>query len=522
MRSRELSGFVYGALLLVVSCWVGSHLYPPINLDVGCLLYVAKRWLAGDRLYVDVIDPNTPWAIALHVPAEFTAAKLGLDGPTWFSIYVIAAIAISVGLVWRLVQRHEAEFGALTARILPLSVWFVLGVDPGRCFGQREHLLMVAALPYLVLATLRAQNVEVPRRLAAVIALIAGLGFAIKPHFVLPLALVELYVLRARGLRAALRDPVPWLILGVLVSHLVLALVGTPEYLAVVVPFAAEAYTTPAQVLSNAGKILLGLELLPVTLLLPILGGIAFTRRMPLARLLCLFAAACALVSAVQGKGWDYHSVPAMNATLLLILVTLTELAGQHAARLGELTPEDSKLLAACLLIPLLFLDGLRLAPLRDQITFSEGPVHAWLEVMNKTPGNQRALVLSAGMYPQFPAMNYADFRMTMPFMSLWALRGVYERCEGEAANFRAVEAQPEAERFVFRKVVDGFVAQRPQLVAVDRDDAVLDCDEQHFDYLRYFSRDARFAREFRNYRLAAKVGVFEFYERMTGAVARP
>ncbi|MFT3926893.1 MAG: hypothetical protein QM778_30385 [Myxococcales bacterium] len=522
MQSRKLSDFVYGALLLVVCCWVGSHLYPPINLDVGCLLYVAKRWLAGDRLYVDVIDPNTPWAIALHVPAEFTAATLGLDGPTWFSIYVVAAIAISVGLVWQLARRHEAQLGRLTARILPLAVLFALGVDPGRCFGQREHLLMVAAVPYLVLSTLRVEGVSVPRWQTVSIALIAGLGFAIKPHFVLPLVTVEVYALRARGLRVTLRDPVPWLIAGVLVVHLLLALIGTPEYIAVVIPFATEAYTTPAQMLSNTGKILVGLELAPVTFLLPILGGIAFIGRMTLARLLCLFAAAAALVSALQGKGWDYHSVPALIATLLLVIVTLTDLVERHALASNTLTREATTLLAACLLIPFLFLDGLRLSPFRDQITFSESPVRKWLDVMTKTPGNQRALVLSAGMYPQFPSMNYADFRMTMPFMSLWALRGVYEQCETHEGGFRPVEAQPESERFVYQKVIEGFLEQKPQIVAVDRNDAVLDCEKKNFDYLRYFSRDVRFAREFRNYRPLAKIDVFDFYERMTGAVAHP
>jgi hypothetical protein len=190
------------------------------------------------------------------------------------------------------VQDHEREFGTLTARLLPLATLFALGADPGRCFGQREHLLMVAALPYLVLGTLRMNRVAVAGWQTTVIALIAGLGFAIKPHYVLPLLLVELYLLRARGLRVTLRDPVPWCILAILLTHLVFALVATPEYLAVVVPFATEAYTTPGQMLSSAGKILLGLQLGPVTLLLPLLAAAAFTTpRMGLARLLTVFAA---------------------------------------------------------------------------------------------------------------------------------------------------------------------------------------------------------------------------------------
>src|SRR5688572_27474800 len=54
---RAWERWAVGAVLLA---WTLSHLFPPINLDVGYLLYAAKRWLSGDRLYVDVIDINTP------------------------------------------------------------------------------------------------------------------------------------------------------------------------------------------------------------------------------------------------------------------------------------------------------------------------------------------------------------------------------------------------------------------------------------------------------------------------------
>jgi hypothetical protein len=340
---------------------------------------------------------------------------------------------------------------------------------------------------------------------------------------VLPLLMVELYLLRARGLRVTLRDPVPWCILAVLVTHLVFALVGTPEYLSVVVPFATEAYTTPGQMLSNAGKILLGLQLGPVTLLLPLLAAAAFTSpRMGLARLLTVFAAAGALISALQGKGWDYHSVPALLATLLLMLVVLTGLIEGEVLADRSLAPRAGSMLAAFLLVPFFFLDGLRLLPFRDQLWFEDSDVHAWVELLNRTPGNQRALVVSAGMYPQYPALNYAGFQMTMPFMSLWALRGLYEECGEGQSGFRPLEAQSPEEEFVFRSVVEGFTRDDPQYLVIDRGDGLLDCGNQAFDYLAYFSRDVRFAREFRNYRPLTTLGKFAFYERAAAAIARP
>jgi len=512
-RSPSLPLFVHGAVLLAVLLATASHLFPPINLDVGALLYVAKRWLAGDRLYVDVIDVNTPWAIALHVPAEFSALHLGLDGPTWFSIYVLIAIAISVALVRRLSLHHERELGALTAQALPLLTLFILGVDPGHSFGQREHLMMIAAIPYLVAAALRASGTKLPNGERFAIALIAGLGFAIKPHFALPLLLVELGLLFDRGLRATLSDPVPWTIAGVLGAHGLIALLATPEYLSVIVPLAASIYASPDAALAHIGEVLIGPHLVPVVALLPILAVIAFASRMPLLRSLCLFVAGAAAEAALQGKGWDYHTVPAQQGTLLLVVATLTQLLDRQVTAPSS---ESARLIAAAMVLPFLLLDGLRVQPLREQLKFGGGEVHAWVDLMEREGANERALVLSPGMYPQFPAMNYADFKMAMPFLTLWPLDGLYDHCDKGERGYRALDALPPDEAFFFREVVAGFVDEKPDILVVDQYAAVHDCSGKPFEYLPYFMRDPRFARAFRDYRPLTKVGQYAFYERIS------
>jgi hypothetical protein len=524
-RAFHLPTWVRGAVIGILLGWMGSHLFPPINLDVGCLLYAAKRWISGDRLYVDVIDPNTPWAIGLHVPAEFTAEHLGLDGPTWFSVYVVLSVLISVGLVAVLTKRYASFFGPLVAPTLPLLALFVLGVDPNRCFGQREHLLMVAVTPYLVLSALRAEGraegATVSRGLRIPIALIAGLGFTIKPHFLLPLTLVELYLLVNRGWKESVRDLVPWTILAVQVAHLLFAVLVTPEYLEVIVPFASEVYTTPASMVSRALEILFGPDLGPVLVLLPLLGSVAVMARLTLARLLALFALGSATIAALQGKGWDYHALPAIEATLLLTGVVIAHLVERHVAGLSA--SRDSALgLSTVLLLPFLLLDGLRLAPFRDQVQYSKGPVDDWVDVMEQEPGNHRVLLLSAGMYPQFPAINYADFEIATPFMTLWPLMGSYEACAPGEKGYRPLGKQSEEEAYVFEEVVEGLVEERPEIVVVDEADGMRDCSKQPFEYLDYFMRDGRFAREFQNYRPLKTVDHFVFYERHAAVAPAP
>jgi hypothetical protein len=116
--------------------------------------------------------------------------------------------------------------------------------------------------------------------------------------------------------------------------------------------------------------------------------------------------------------------------------------------------------------------------------------------------------------------MNYADFEMAMPFLTMWPLRGLYEQCRPGEQGYRPLDRQSAPEKFVFTEVVEGFVEEKPELLVVDKGDDVVDCSGKAFEYLPYFMRDVRFAREFRNYRPLASLGQFTFYERMARAVS--
>ena len=65
--------------------------------------------------------------------------------------------------------------------------------------------MAIAALPYLLLAARRIEGVATGRGLVLGVAVLAGLGFALKPHFLAVPGLVEALVLLHRG-RGKLRQ----------------------------------------------------------------------------------------------------------------------------------------------------------------------------------------------------------------------------------------------------------------------------------------------------------------------------
>ena len=177
--------------------------------------------------------------------------------------------------------------------------------------------MALAALPYAIAAARRARG-EIPHGRFA-IALVAGLAFALKPHFLGIPALVELYVLHAVR-RRWVRDPVPWFMAGVWAIYLGSLPLLFPDYIGSVLPLVWSVYldlggTTVWQVLLTQH---LGTA---IVLLVPLLCLTWRRRTVPgamLPTILAIAASAALAAAIVQHKGWPYHILPAQMFTCAL------------------------------------------------------------------------------------------------------------------------------------------------------------------------------------------------------------
>ena len=67
------------------------YFLPPLNHDAAALLHFSQRWLAGERLYVDLIDVNPP-LIFVAQPGP------GRDRPANAAQRAVGADALRAGL----------------------------------------------------------------------------------------------------------------------------------------------------------------------------------------------------------------------------------------------------------------------------------------------------------------------------------------------------------------------------------------------------------------------------------------
>src|ERR1700743_99084 len=97
-------------LLAVLGMILFTTLRSPLKDDVAWLLYVARRWMAGRELYVDVVEVNPPLIVWISAIPLQLASVLGIDAQfTAIPMFV----AIVLGCAWwtaRLLQPYGGIF----------------------------------------------------------------------------------------------------------------------------------------------------------------------------------------------------------------------------------------------------------------------------------------------------------------------------------------------------------------------------------------------------------------------------
>jgi hypothetical protein len=482
-------------------------LSPPLNHDVAAILNFAERWVAGERLYRDLIDVNPPLIFALTAIPALIARWTPLDGVQALLLCVMACCV----LAWRMTQalRRDRAEGRVERAVLDALVPLAC-VLAAYDVGQREHLMGLFAIPYAFLAARRIEGLPTSPRLALGVSLAAALGFALKPHFLAVPLLVEALVLARRGPAAALRDPLPWLMALVWLAYLATIPLLFPDYFGHVVPLVMDFY------LGSHGfgllDVLLGDKLGAALVgLLLALGLLAWRGAGVPAQALGCVGVGAFLSAWVQHKGWSYHVVPiAMASGLLAGMVAARWLdRALPAPRAAAAAPGLA--LGAALALGLLHLHGE--SPWR-QIWYDATRDGELTRVLRREVAGERLLVLSPDIYPVYPALNYANARSTLRTMNLWLLVGAYPDCPEGAPRYRETWEMSRPEFLVYRTVAEDFARAPPGAVLVARNPGIPRCGAEEFDVIEYFSRHPAFAETWRRYARVVHMDTYKLYVR--------
>lgn len=513
---RDAAWLLPGVFLVLPLLWVIAYFFPPMNQDVAVILSVAERWFGGERLYIDVIDVNPPLIFMLNLLPVAMAEVLPIGSASALMICVMALAIWATWASYRLLGvLRIAEERTIKLLLLPLLL-FILIVFPSEMFGQREHLMALGMIPYLLLAAVRCEHKPVAWPWSLSIAVLAALGFSFKPHFLIVPVAVEAYLLLVRGPRRALADPVPWLMAGVIAVYVLLAWLITPAYFDFVLPLVMSAYEDIGG--TSYGNIVTGKHLAPYLFVLIPLTIAAFRKRWPhVTRLTAVAALAAAIEGVSQDKGWPYHLLPAQMAAILMLGWAIARVmdqlnkSGEAAARAA------GSLIGLFLLLIYCFAGAARFA-LYDQMDYETSQAGQWQRILERHANGASVLMLTPGIYPHFPAMNYVNIKQASRFLTVWPLQGAYEGCKPSDPRYYTAEQMTDSEKLFGRMTIEDLAKHKPRLVVIDRIPGIPWCGGKEFDFLEYFLMQPAFAAEWQNYEFAASYDRYQLYKRKVNA----
>jgi hypothetical protein len=161
--------------------------------------------LRGARPYVDLVEANPPLILWLNTIPVTIAHLFAVSSGTVFNAMVLGLAVVSVWWCAILLKEIFPEASRLRHAMVLLLLFALLPLSR-EDFGEREHLLLILVLPYVLLTVRWIGDDEPAPRGSLLAGLAAGVGIALKPYFIaLWIALEALALLHRRPGRPWLR-----------------------------------------------------------------------------------------------------------------------------------------------------------------------------------------------------------------------------------------------------------------------------------------------------------------------------
>ena len=501
-----LSAISLALLAVLLAAVMAVALLSPLKDDIAWLLYVARRWMAGRELYVDVVEVNPPLIIWISAIPLQLARWLNVD-PQNTALPAFAAVAL--GSAWWSACLLRPIGGLFAARAPVFSIiGAVLLLIPAADLGQREHLLIAGFLPYLILFARNLSGERIGPAIAVPVGIAAALGCALKPQYGLAFAALEGVALchRLRPWR-----PAPLAAGLTLSAYIGLVALVCPVYFRGAVPMAMALYgatDVSFRALFIACAPLLAAEALAVWLWW---SGRSAPSDQPAARPVerslllsgLTFAPVSSLICFMDGKDWFYHRIPATVATMLVMILWAADVIRRDP---GALRAHWRQLAAAGLAVVLFTgAAAVRLEPEVRQAVEPKATTVARLEGLIRLHHARSYMAFSEWIALGFPVVNHTGVVWASRFDSMWALKGELWR-----AHIDPVAAR---EWPVGRWVSHDFIRTCPDIVVVDTRGDV--------NYIRILSAaDPNFSHAWARYRhLLTFDGLTVYKRRGTGCL---
>jgi hypothetical protein len=499
------------AVLMIGAAAMGCMLalLPAAGHDQMWLLYAANLVRHGAKLYgSELFESNPPLIVWLSVVPSALAGWLHLAA-TAVGKFLVCGVGLAIAFVSLRLSRRLLPISRAAGWALGFVYVAAFLVMPARDFGQRDHLLALLCLPYLLSAARAMTGDPLGGWQAWLVGFTAGAGIVLKPHQVLVPLAVELTLLTARRRAATLLRP-EWLGLttaAVLYGGAIWAF--SPDYLTRMLPVLRQTYwafghLTWWQLVREAVQ----LHVLAAVVVVAIVAtGLRQVSPAVLVFTVAGFAATVAYY--IQGTGWYYQQLPALTFFTFALALLAVDFFRSRTQPVPGWAPAASI--------------GLCVIAVGLTAHFMDYPFTAERSFPVKTPdpgffvalplGTPVATLTTTVDYTVPPVFKY-HLILAQRYPHLWILPAILRAESG--GHVIPPQRLARLEQLQHDAMLQDFLRWQPRLVLVERcQDPAVHCqvlEDRHDDLLAWFLKDARFRDLFSRYRYLRSSGPFDAY----------
>ena len=487
--------------LCLIAYWIQINTY--LDGDSAIISHTAALMLLGQTYTHFIFEPNPPLIFYLHMPAillaKLTDIKIIYCLRFYLLFLIVLCLTCSRILFAKLFKHH-----ALLINSMSYALAIILLLLPVLAFGQREHLMLILTLPYLLLATCRFENKLINKSFAILIGLMAGIGFSIKPFFLPTWLLIELaFVVSQKSLLGWLRIESVLASLFILIYGLSV-IVFFPTYWQVVLPLWMPYYrgiVQPWWTLIIYPYFVFCCAALTLSIITQ-----KEKQNASIKKIFRLAIIGYLLAFLIPGVVWYYHILPALSVACLyfvLFFYELTERITHSSARTASLAG-IGLLAIAVLSMPV---ESSVIATLQ-QITYfhKDNPIHQLTVYLNQhTPNNTYDFFSMTLRLYDLEYYSTAHYVGSLSFFS-WE----YNRLAPQKYSMAYWQHTLAYMQTIVSHDLDD---NKPQFVIVDIPSSLI-LLKQRIDYPKEYVNNEVFRQAWSHYNYATTIGPYDVYQR--------
>lgn len=512
---RETTIFYVSTIVIVLLAYFFQTMtyFSP---DVGYLMHATQQVLAGEKYGPDIFEPNPPMILYLYVPVCLFAKWTTLSLMTTMRLYIILLAIVSLSLCFFFLKKLIRQQDKVLLYFLFYTLAFGMLFLPYVAFAQREHILIILMLPYLLSAVLALENKSIHPGIATLIGVMAGLGFTLKPFFLVTPCLVELYfIIKQRRLFAWVRIE-SLVIIGVLISYLVSIFLWQPDYIKVVLPFVFH-YYYPAAAAPWSQIIQFPVLLFCIAVMLSYLIYYKqdYYRTVSLIIELALIGMIVAFL--IARAPWYYHIMPAFVLALLLVAYFLGQTVSamlQKSSQLHLLTNDSIALIIGIGIVLTLPASYCYTVIKFIHQVEREEPTQYVADYINKHPGPHTIACFGLATADCFPLVYKAHGQYAERFPALWWYLWT-RKLEKDSPNPASLTQVIKDKDFFMARFADDLNRYKAHWAVIDLQ-RFQQVETPQFDVIGYFLENKKFQATWQHYRYVTTIQSIKLYERIS------